>query len=93
MRGMDLIISDANGIYIPKIFADGYEWEGISEEDRTILRSGPEHEHYWEAWDDVIASARFTDQYGYTWQLYQDGDLFAACYALIDEGREEQFYD
>ena len=93
MRGMDLIISDANGIYIPKIFAEGFQWEGITEEDREILKSGPDHEQYWDAWDEVIASARFMDQYGYMWRLHQDGDLFAACWELIDEAREEKFYD
>ena len=86
MCGMDLIISDANGIYIPKIFAEGFGWE-ISEEDREILKVGPEHEHYWETWDDVLASARYMDQYGYMWELHQDGDLFAACWELVHEAR------
>ena len=92
MRGMDLIISDANGIYIPKIFAEGFGWE-ISEEDREILKVGPEHEHYWETWDDVLASAKYMDEKGYVWRLYADGDLFVACWELIDEAREEKFYD
>ena len=98
MRGMDLIISDANGVYIPKIFAEasaiaeGFGWE-ISEEDREILKVGPEHEHYWETWDDVLASAKYMDEKGYVWRLYEDGDLFVACWELINEAREEKFYD
>ena len=92
MRGMHMIISDANGVYIPKIFAEGFEWE-ISEEDREILKVGPEHEHYWETWDDVLASAKYMDEKGYVWHLHADGDLFAACWELINEAREEKFYD
>lgn len=52
-------------------------WHGIDPEDLAILRQGPDHADYWEAWDDVLSSASYTDDDGHTWTLYQDGDLFA----------------
>ena len=77
---MFLMIDGSSGIYIPKLFAErGYPiiWDGISEEAREILRKGPEAEHYWDAWDEVLETAIVEDQDGARWRLYQDEGLFA----------------
>jgi len=75
---VNCILNDYHGIYVPHKFATGFDgWTGCEESDLEILREGPDHEHYWEAWDDVVASAKFTDDDGKTWSLYVDGDLFA----------------
>jgi hypothetical protein len=88
------LISDANGIYIPKMFAEQFfNWEGISEEDLATLKRGPEDVGYWDAWDDVLANASHVDERGHLWRLQQEGDLFAVCWKLVNEAREEQFYD
>lgn len=78
----ELLITDGFGIYIPQNFAEritAKEWD-ISAEDESILLQGPDHEHYWEVWDDVLSNARFVDHAGNTWHLYQDGDLYAVRY-------------
>lgn len=69
----------ARGIYIPQYFADSVRRElvrNVTDEDWTILESGPDHEYYWDTWDDVTSSAILTDDFGDTWTLYQDGDLW-----------------
>lgn len=76
--GAILLVDEVHGINIPRWFAVKYDaasW-GISDGDIEILRAGPEHEHYWDAWDDILRDARhhYDDR---TWCLYQDGDLWA----------------
>lgn len=75
------LLDSAHGQYIPQSFVELYnadEW-GISEEDAEILLSGPDHEWYWETWEEVLNSAEFTDNNGNKYCLHQDGDLWAYC--------------
>jgi hypothetical protein len=74
---MTRIIDGAMGIYVPQEFAKRYDlkvWH-IEQEAIDILLEGPDHEHYWEVWDEALTYARFSAN-GHTWGLYQDGDLF-----------------
>ena len=76
---MILLVSDSYGIYVPQVFAEsfGENWE-ISEEDLEILKTGPDHEFYWEAWETVLNNARSTcREDGKEYWLQQDGDLWA----------------
>ena len=76
----ECLLDGHRGIYIPQNFAEnhGEAW-GVSEEDRSILLAGPDHEFYWDTWSDVLDTA--TLQYnGKTWHLHQDSDLFAVVY-------------
>ena len=53
-------LDDARGIYLPRDFArivDQRWWFGITPENLAILEEGPDHEHYWEAWDEVCKDA------------------------------------
>lgn len=77
-----LLVDGNSGIYVPQSFVEAYdaaEW-GISPEDESILNAGPDHEHYWDVWDDVLRDASYTDDNGNVWHLWQDGDLFAVQY-------------
>ena len=77
MNTIECIINGAYGIYVPQTFAIGCDgWQGVYPAYREILRAGPDHADYWEAWDAVLSSASYTDDDGRTWTLYQDGDLF-----------------
>jgi len=74
-----LFASDRHGIYIPQYFAESVDrskLSGVSEDDMEILMAGPEHDHYWDAWQDVTDSAILTDSTGETFYMYQDGDLW-----------------
>ncbi len=82
---MELFLSDARGVYIPRDFAQSIKREcvtGISDDDYKILEAGPDHEWYWEAWEDVCNNAVVTDpQSGTVYTVYQDGDCW-----LIEQG-------
>ena len=77
METMRLLVDSHHGIYVPQIFAKTYIGWDMDYEDETILQSGPDREHYWEAWDTVLSSAKYTDAKGVSWTLHQDGDLWA----------------
>lgn len=83
-----LWLSDARGIYIPRDFAQSFEnrdkhVSGVSEQDWGILEYGPNHEHYWDTWQNVCDNATVTDTKGNKYSLHQEGDLW-----LIPEGME-----
>ena len=83
-----LWLSGARGIYIPRDFANSFadrstDVQGISQEQWDILEAGPDHEWYWEAWDEVEQDAKITDENGVIYFVYQDGDCW-----LIPEGME-----
>jgi hypothetical protein len=67
------------------------QWSGIDADDVAILETGPDHEQYWDAWQDVLDNATWTDGKN-TWTLYQDGDLFAVCPELMDNDEYQNFY-
>ena len=78
-----LYLSDARGIYIPRDFAQETYRECISGVDDETLEtlSDPEHEWYWEAWEDVCNNAIVTDpKSGTKYRVYQDGD----CWLIPD---------
>lgn len=94
MSGIELVLFDNRGIYIPRDFAEvvraGTCWSGFNDEDIDILLQGPDHELYWDAWDSVLGSTKFTDSRGRTWYLSQDGDLWIYCEALMTD---EEYYN
>jgi hypothetical protein len=90
LSAVALLLDSARGIYIPQAFADFEKWEGITEEDKETLKAGPDSEFYWDVWETVLNNATFK-QDGYTWRLYQDGDLWALCDALMTEEEKRNF--
>ena len=85
-----LLLDGNRGIYVPQGFAECFsreEWN-YSKEDEEILISGPDHEYYWETWDDILQNAYYIDNDGLRWHLWQDGDLF--CYREDYEWEEEE---
>jgi len=81
MSGIHILINDSHGVYIPQFFAEQFNVEGweVEKGDLDILIAGPEHDLYWDAWNDVTSYASYQDDDGMKWTLYQDGDLFAIC--------------
>lgn len=53
---MLLLINDAHGIYVPKMFADNYG-QYLNEEQKKDLTS-PDNEFYWETWEDVVDTVK-----------------------------------
>lgn len=93
MSGITCLLDGAHGQYIPQAFVEVYSPEkwGVTDEDRDILLAGPDHEWYWETWDDVLGNATYTDDLGFKWTLYQEGDLLALCDALMTLEEKDNF--
>ena len=73
-----LLIDEVMGIDIPSQFVQRMcesGWEGITAEDKQILLAGPDHEHYWDTWQDVLQNAVWNSKVG-KYYLWQDGDLW-----------------
>jgi hypothetical protein len=94
MSGIDLLLNDSRGVYIPRDFALNFiNWDGIESEDIEILQAGPEDsDWYWETWDSVLCNASYTDEKGNVWRLHQDGDLFSYCEALMTAEEHFNFF-
>jgi len=95
-EGVILFADGARGIYIPQYFAESIERDlvkGVSDEDWEILEAGPDHEFYWEAWDDVERSAEVVlDGHTYTLTYGEGGgDLFLICPELMTDEEKENF--
>jgi hypothetical protein len=76
-----LLLSDSHGRYIPQLWAESLSEEdcedfSISWEDVQLCQSGPDEEHYWEAWQNILDSAEW-EEGRIMWRLIQNGDLFA----------------
>jgi len=58
-----VLIDSQFGIYIPQMFAKSYledaRWVGAEDTDITTLQTGPDHPHYWEAWESVLDQAKY----------------------------------
>jgi len=75
MTYTELFLDSNRGIYIPQHFAEAIDvkdWTGIKAEYLDILRAGPDHEFYCDAWQDVLDNAETKDGR----VLHQDGDLW-----------------
>lgn len=87
----DLLLSDSHGVYIPRLWA-----EGISKAEARELgvdwwavetcQHGPDVEHYWDAWQEILDSAEWEEN-GIEWRLHQNGDLWKVrADAVLPEG-------
>ncbi len=93
MSGVKLLLNSARGIYIPRDFVTecAHNWRGIPAVDISTC-ANPKHEWYWSAWETILLKAYFIDDEGYEWTLYQDGDLWAICEALMTAEEKQNFF-
>ena len=92
MSSIQLLLSDARGVYIPRDFCQNFnlcQWH-IKEDYQDSL-SHPNNEFYWDYWNEVINNAYFIDEVGNKWELYQDGDLWAICHKLMTDAERVNF--
>jgi hypothetical protein len=94
---MLLWLSDNRGIYIPRDFAASFadrtkQVKGVTDENWAILDAGPDHEWYWEAWDDVLQAATVTDENGVEYFLNQEGDLWLVPKGMEWSDKDETFH-
>lgn len=97
-ESIQIYADSERGIYIPQHFAQSAaeEWS-ISDQDRQVLLSGPENEHYWEVWDEVLDNCRLMLEYkgcllSVRLMLTDNGDLLAYCEALMTEDEKSNLF-
>lgn len=89
---IELLLSDARGIYIPRDFVsenDPAQWGIDADDEDWETCHNPDDEWYWEAWASICDKAQYTKD-GKVWALHQDGDLFAVAW---DELTDEEYKD
>ena len=92
MNGVQLLLSDARGVYIPRDFCQNFDLDKWHVDQKyTHLLSSPNNEWYWDYWDVVCSVAYFVDELGNKWELYQDGDLWAICHKLMTDAERVNF--
>jgi hypothetical protein len=92
MTYSELFLDGNRGVYIPQHFAeaiDVQDWTGIDAEDLDVLRAGPDHESYWDAWQTVLDHAETLDGR----VLHQDGDLWLVARDKAVEDLNAYFAD
>ena len=92
-----ILFSDGSrGIYIPKYFAESVTRKyvyGITEEDLNwFLDKEPDHDQYWDRWDEILNNCYLMDHDNNKYDLYQDGDLWLYCEALMTEDEKTNFF-
>jgi hypothetical protein len=84
---IELFLSDARGVYIPRDFAESIRREcilNVTPADLDELARGPDVEGYWDLWQEIIDVAILvsaTD--GTKYRIHQDGDCW-----LVEDGAE-----
>lgn len=93
MENINLLLSDARGVYIPRDFVQGFDlskWKGIRSDDAKICEN-PENQWYWDAWTSILDNATYTHEDGRIFRLHQNGDLWAICYEQMSEEEKTNF--
>ena len=95
MNAIELLLSDARGIYIPRDFVEGFDvtrW-GLDPDSWEVQTcADPDNLLYWDAWEQICNRAEFKQYEGrHVWRLHQDGDLWAICYELMTDEEKHNF--
>ena len=87
IKAVEILLSDARGIYIPKNFVEDFnleQWHLDPDSWEVQTCQDPDNLLYWDAWNEILCKAYY-EKDGNTWELYQDGDLFALCSARMTD--------
>lgn len=102
LRPVEILLDSRHGVYIPQLYAEQYapKFSGAYPEYLKVLLDGPEHERYWEAWENVLNRDTLTvytedpdgTEHSYTYTLHHDGDLFLVCDDLMNDEEYENVF-
>lgn len=96
MNAVEILLSDARGIYIPRDFVEGFDvtlW-GLDPDSWEVQTcKDPDNLLYWDAWHEILEGAEYRTG-KFTFRLHQDGDLFAIDYdRMTEEERKNMGFD
>lgn len=88
-----LLLNSSRGTTIPKTFYEDFDLEkwGIDQAKYNALES-EDNDFYWDTWQSVLDKAKYTDNNGNVYTLWQDGDLWAICPELMTNEEYENFF-
>lgn len=93
MSGVQLLLSDARGIYIPANFVECFNMQQWHIDEKYTERlSSPDNDFYWDNWDVVLNNGYFIDDDGNVWHLWQDGNLWAICHELMSDEEKQNLF-
>lgn len=96
MNNIQILLSGAHGIYIPRDFVRDFvldNWNIAGKDDAWAIEAcnDPDNEQYWDAWVYILDNASCMDD-GKVYTLFQDGDLFAIAYDDLDDDEYYNFF-
>ena len=95
MQAINILLSDARGVYIPRDFVTTFTpavW-GLDPKSWAVetCKAGPNGDcDYWMAWSEICNKAEF-HQDGHVWYLHHDGDLWAICEEQMSDEEKQNF--
>ena len=92
MSGIQLLLSDSRGIYIPTNFAESFDLNQWNTASKYVeLLSSPDNDYYWDNWESVLNNAYSIDKNGNKWHLWQYSHLWAVCPELMTDEEKQNF--
>jgi hypothetical protein len=102
LQAVTLVLDGARGRYIPRDFVSDDKWGfdlehcaswGLTDANCRSWEAAknPDSDWYWDAWAWILDNAKYTDESGNVYTLYQDGDLFALCYERMTDDEKSNF--
>lgn len=104
MQAIELFLSNARGVYIPRDFAEMIDRDRLKcdngaihelEETLDFLIEcdpyGEDSDLYWSEWQALIDNC-YIEHNGYTWRLWHDGDLWLYREELMTEEEKQNFF-
>ena len=93
-----LWLDSARGVYIPRDFAQSFadrakHVANVTADEWQTLENGPDDEWYWETWSGVEERATVTDENGFKYRIYQDGDCWLIPVDMEWDEETEWFKD
>jgi hypothetical protein len=79
LENAELYADGSHGVYIPQYFAESVKRDcvtGVSDWAWTQCEAGPDAEHYWDAWTEILDRATIAHPVLGPCYLWQDGDLW-----------------
>ena len=82
----ELLVVNQHGVYVPQVFAGWVqailesktkevEFIGLDAIDYYVIQQGPDHEFYWESWENILNNVTILTR-GSRWSLEHDEDLW-----------------
>ena len=96
---LELLITDASGIYIPKEFIESrLDWQleqikAQTSEGTIETLKDPDDEWYWEAWAEVLDGVEFVSPEGLRFSLHQNGDLWAVKTEELEKYSDDEIQE